>query len=267
MSATRVKMPIIKLCFSPFAIFVDNIKKFFLLGCYYSLVISAVSIALGFAYICNYMDFKQVAFYCSQSNVLFGIDIVVRFFLMSVFVVKYYEIVIKKSPISLKHISTIGKADIKTFAILVSFVLISMLPILSFALLYYRVPNPDWTIEITYFAVVSVGFLVPFILTRFYSALPYVIENGKLPSFKDLWVMTSGNGLRIISSLLFIFILFVFIVFQFYVSFYKAVDENPIYIGIISTFLYNLFMLLLISIGLNHCVVQKQILFGSDENE
>lgn len=60
--------------------------------------------------------------------------------------------------------------------LLAGFFLLNLAPVLSFYLLLIREPNPDAAIEVAYFACVSVGFLVPFAVMRFYSLFGLAVE-------------------------------------------------------------------------------------------
>ena len=262
-----LKMSFVKLAFTPFGIFIDNIKKTFVLSGFYAVILSVISLVMGFGYICKYNRLMTVSFYCSDSNVMFIIFSLLSMFALSIFTVKYYDLIFKKVPFSFKDLILLNKKCLHVFLGYLMILLSCFTPFLSLYLLFMRVPNPDWVIETAYFAVVSVGFLIPFLMMRFYSYINFFAEGVKAPSPKELWIFTSSNSLKILFSLMLIFVLFIFILFQFYVNFIKAVDESPIYVGIVSTFLYYFTVLMLFSIFINHCVMQKQIIYGSLKNE
>ena len=262
-----LKMSFVKLAFAPFAVLVDNFQKVFVLTGFYAVILSVLSLATGFGYICKYSQMKDIQFYCSESKIMLAVYYFLTLFLFSLYTVKYYSSLFKKTPLSIKDLVLIDRKVLKAFLLFLLFIATYFLPFVSLYLLVIRVPNPNWVVETVYFAVVSIGFIIPFLMMRFYSYIAFFAEGEKIPKVKDLWILTSGNGIKILFSMLLIFILVVFILFQFYVNFMKSVDENVIYVGIISTFLYNFVMLMVFSIFINHCAMQKQIIFKDIKDE
>ena len=143
---------------------------------------------------------------------------------------------------------------------------LNMAPFVSFSFLIMRNPNPDVVIEITYFGVVSIGFWVPFIVLRFYSVLGLTLEGIALPPLKSIWLKTKGSTLRIILSLVSIFIVTMFLFLNFYLNMRTYDYSNPLWIGLLSEFIYELLLLLTWSLFIGHCYAQKYFLYG-DENE
>lgn len=257
-----VKMPSLQLIFRPFSYLVNLIRPLFVLSSYFALLVCLLSLLTGFSYIC--LSSSGVSFFhCSDSNAMYLLYSFIKLFITSAFIVRWYDIAFRGVPLSWKSILLIPtRKDFQTTCILAIFVMLNLLPILSFYMLYLRVPNPDWTIEIIYFAFVSLGFFVPFIVMRFYSMFAFFLNNEQSPSFKVVWKRSRGNGLRIILSLFLILISVMFVVINFYRGF-QNLDVNYInYVGIVSEFLYDLVFLMLLTLGVNNCYVQKELLFG-----
>lgn len=266
-NVAAVKMPIMRLVFSPFAILVDNAKKFFYLAVFYGIVISALSFLMGFAYICLFSSKQEGIIYCSNSDVNYIIYSLVKFFLIVVFAVKWGEIIFNRQNLSIKYLFLIGTRDLKIFLAFLIFIVLNLVPLLSLYILYIRTPNPDWVVEITFFAVVSLGFVVPFIVMRFYSVIAFIISGEKMPTLKDIWDRGEGNMVRLLVAIFFIVLLAGFSFVNFFFNFKAAAVGNEFYIGIISELLYNVIVLLLFALMVNHCHVQKEILFGGNQNE
>ena len=140
-----------------------------------------------------------------------------------------------------------------------------MAPLLSFYLLYVRVPNPDWVVEITYFAVVSIGFVVPFVLMRFYALLAVFLNGGPKVSPAWLWARSKGNNLGIILSLFLIIIVMLFILVYFQHGIAGIEVEYANWSGTVIEYFYSLLLLMLISLVINNCHVQKEYLLGGKD--
>jgi hypothetical protein len=137
-------------------------------------------------------------------------------------------------------------------------------------ILYLRVPNPDWRVEILFFAVVSIGFIIPFILLRFYSLIPFVIYGRRLPPLKEVWYKTSGNMFTVLLSLFVIFILTVVFLGNLYSNFQKVAANSGLYINFSSEFIYSLLVLIILALVINNFCIQQRILFeekGEIEND
>ena len=76
----------------------------------------------------------------------------------------------------------------------------NLIPLLSVLLLVFRVPNPNWKIELLYFTIVSIGFLFPFLLMRIYSLLALFLEGKNWKEFKKAWNKTQGYSMKIVLS-------------------------------------------------------------------
>lgn len=262
-----VKMPIMRLVFGPFAILVDNIKKFFYLAGFYGFATSILSFIMGFAYICLFDSEQKGIVYCSNSDINYIFYSLVKFFIIAIFAVKWGEVVFNRQTLSVKYLFAISTRDLKIFFGFLLFIVLNLVPLLSLYILYIRVPNPDWVVEITFFAIVSLGFVVPFIVMRFYSVLAFIISGEKIPTLKDVWDRSEGNMVRLLVAIFFIVLLAGFAFMNFFFNFKAAAVGNEFYIGIISELLYNVIVMLLFALVVNHCYVQKEILFGGNQNE
>lgn len=261
-----VKMSALKLMFRPFGIFVDKIKELFLLSSFYALLVWAVTVTLGFAYVCSSPSASSF-FYCSHSNTAYFIYSFIKLYIIAAFLRHWFNIAFRNGVQGWKSFLLLPSIkDLQTTGVLAVYILLNLMPVVSFYMLYMRVPNPDWVVETAYFAVVSLGFFVPFVVMRFYSMFAFFLSGEKIPSFKRVWSVSKGNNLRIIMSLFLILVILLFTVSNFYRSFQSISAEEINYVGLVSEYLYNLIFLMLISLLVNNCYVQKELLFGDKTN-
>lgn len=258
-----VHIPFSKLIFAPFGILTNQFGSLFRLSALFGFVLSLVSIILGFAGIC-FTSYREAYFFCSDSNFIYILALLLKIFLVSMFLARWYDIAFLKKSYDLRNILLPTKRDFALTGGIILFLLLNLTPILSFYLLYMRVPNPDWVVEVLYFACVSVGFLVPFILMRFY-ALPAAFLSGqKLPSFSYLWQRSKGNNLGIILALFLIMIVMSFFALYYQRAVLAIEPEYVNWSGTVLDYAYNLIMLMLFSLVINHCWLQKEFLLGEN---
>lgn len=260
-----VRMPAIKLAYLPFGLLVDNFVLFVKLGALFALLISIVSWIFGYTYICSLSIPSD--FPCTLDDSYLPIYILLKYFLLFWFAVKWYQLALDKEAWNWRKFFSVSRNGLVAMGILALFFLLNLTPLLSFYLLLQRVPNPDVVVEVSYFALVSVGFLIPFVLMRFYSLFGLAVDGCQLPSWREIWRRTRGNMLRILIALFLIFFLMLFIVLNFYLNMRGYDYNHALWVGISSEFVYDLLLLLLISLFINHCYVQKLFLFGEPTDE
>lgn len=258
-----VKLPWFRLIYMPFALLFDYARPFFALGGIYIMLLSILSWLMGYAYICSVPSHGD--FFC-RSGDYFLLYAVLKFALIFLFAVKWYRLALAHQPYSLKDIFLPNAGEAKGMGVLSVFLLLNLLPLVSLYLLVIRVPNPDWVVEIIYFGFVSIGFLVPFMAMRFYSLLGFAVMGEKMPSLRDIWNRSAGNMLRLLVAMFFIFILALFVLVNFNLSMRGYTGEDALYVGITSEVVYNMVLLLLVALFVNHCYIQKLFLFGDETN-
>ncbi len=195
-SVESAKMPFFRLVFSPFNYIIDNGKSFFLSASVYSIILTVLSYALGTLFLCGFEAASKNLF-CATSPFGPYTYIFIKGILLVLFSVLFYGVLSHKA-FKLKKLFEIGSADLKLFGLFVGILVLCMLPVLSMYLLYVRVPNPDWVIELLFFGIVSLGFLVPFVVFRFLSIIGLVLEERHVPSFIAIWSRNAGNMFKII---------------------------------------------------------------------
>lgn len=256
-----VKMPFAQIVFRPFGIFASKLKELFRLSALFALLFAALATFMGFNNVC-FVGYSKNFFFCSDSDAWYLFYIVLKLFLLAVFGVRWFNIAFLQTSYNWKNIFLPTAKDFQTAGILSIFLIVNLIPVLSFYMLYIRVPNPNWVIEIIYFAIVSLGFFVPFVVMRFYSMFAIFLSGQKLPPIHEVWAKSKGNNMRIILSLFLIMIVVFFIVINFQRNFRVLEVEYINYVGIVSEYLYDVAFLMLITLFINNCFVQKELLYG-----
>ncbi len=258
------KMPIMALLFRPFAVFADKFRLLVAVSGVLGLLTAVLATLLGFNYACMSLETSSQFFFCSGSETAYLLNLCLKTFLIALFIQKWYEIAFLGRPFSFSELLRVDAKTFKTVALLILFILLNMFPALSFYVLYVRVPNPDWVVEITFFAFVSLGFLVPFVVMRFYSVFALFLGNEPVPSLKLIWRRGSGNNFRIILALFVIIVIMMMILINMYAGLRNIEDGYVNYVGIVGEFVYDTVFLMLLSLLVNHAYVQKQLLFGDN---
>ena len=143
---------------------------------------------------------------------LIALIIYVLFILIicNVFMQKWYNLAFLQEKMFVVNFDK--KIFFKTFGLTLIFLIISFLPLVSFAALYYREPNPNWIIELLVFTFYALLAVFPFIFVRFLSCFAYVLRGEKIPSIKHMWQQTSEFSRSILASFL-ILILVISVIF------------------------------------------------------
>lgn len=260
-----VKMSWFSLALAPYRYFVDSFTPFLKIAAVYSVIFGLLAIAFGFPYLCT-LSPLEANLHCSSSAILYIIYSLIRFFLISCFIVQYQKI-IRGEPLVWKSLCRISKTDLKTFGVLTAFILLFIFPLLSFYILYVRVPNPDWQLELLFFAAVSTGFLVPVLAVRFYSVLAFAALGEKIPDLRLIWRKSSGNLPKILFSIFLMLLFFVFFFINLLSGFRGWENGNYLYTAAVSEFLYNMVFFMFISWITGLCYIQKILMFGETTNE
>lgn len=263
----KIKLPLFRLMFSPFNQILDNGKTFFLLTLSAALCVSLLSSSLGFNYLCSYSSESRGALFCSNSLWGYLFYSLLKMLILGYVGIKWHDYVFNHQTLSSKSLLSVDRRYLKLSAYLLLFLFLNMLPLLSWWILYIRVPNPDWRVEMVFFAFVSIGFVMPILLFRYYSVLGFVMEGKKCPSISLVWERTSGNALKIFLSFILVLIIGIFIFGNLYSNF-KILSENAsLYNMFLSEYIYNFFALFIYLCILNNINMQYQILYASAEEK
>ena len=262
----NVKYPFFKIILEPYLLSLDNFKKLFRISAIYALLLSIVYLLGSQHVFCMFSEYRTSDGYCAGNFTLFIIVHIIAFILMSSFAHRWYNACFNNHPINIKWLLQPSFQDIKAVMLFLIFILLNAISLLSYFLLAIRVPNPDWRIELIYFAFVSIGFLVPFILTKFYSIIAFILSQEKVPPLMEIWKKSSGNGLRVLLSLMIYFMCCVFSLSAYTRSINLPSMENSFFFIFAGEYFFNFISLLLISVFVNLCYLQKHLLFGEQDH-
>ena len=265
-TAPAVKYPFFKIVLDPYILSLDNLKKLSVIAGFYALLLTALYCVGAQSVFCLFSDYRQEGGYCTNSWLPFLSVHFLAFALMAMFSSRWYNACFNHTPAEWKWLLCPTFHDLKVFGFFLLFICLNALAFVSYFLLAVREPNPDWRIELVYFGIVSLGFLVPFVLMRFYAVIAVVLSGEKMPSPGLVWKKRGGNGLRTVLSL---FIFFMLCVFS--LSAYVQILRSPsvgyvFYILFIGEYLFNFICLLLVSVFINLCYLQKEFLFGENNH-
>lgn len=85
-----VRIPVTQLIFRPFGIFADRFGLLLRLAALFALPITLLSVFMGFSYIC-FTDYRSAYFFCSASQGWYLVYLFVKIFLISAFLVRWYD--------------------------------------------------------------------------------------------------------------------------------------------------------------------------------
>ena len=256
------------LTFLPFGLWIYYIKSFAVLCCIFAPLMAILSFATNNSVSCGYQEYAEVLpFKCDTQNIaLYVAFFFLRLLIICVFLKSWYRIVVKHEFINVREVLLINYQDWKLFATLVLGILVNLSPVVSLVLLITRVPSPNWVIESIYFAVVSLGFLLPLFAVRFYSAFAFILDNQKLPSFMKFLKLTSDNGLKLLISIAVVALFCSIFMLYFSIVMDGVLPYNFWMFGILGEVLYNVVLLAIMVLVINYVVVQRYEIFkGSEE--
>lgn len=256
------------LTFLPFGIWIYYIKSFAVLCCIFAPLMAILSFATNNSMVCGYQEYAEIIpFKCDIYNIaLYAAFFFLRLLIICVFLKSWYRIAVKHEFINVREVLLINYQDWKLFIAFVLGIMINLSPVVSLALLISRVPNPNWIIESIYFAVVSLGFLLPLFAVRFYSAFAFILDDKKLPTFKSFFKLTSDNGLKLLISLAIIALFCAILMLYFTNIMGGLLPLNFWVFGILGEILYNVVLLAIMVLVVNYMVVQQYEIFkGSEE--
>ena len=256
------------LTFLPFGLWIYYIKSFAVLCCIFAPLMAILAFATNNSMVCGYPEYAEIIpFKCDIHNVsLYVTFFFLRLLIICVFLKSWYRISVKHEFINVRDVLLINYQDWKMFVVFVLGIIINLMPVLSLVLLITRVPNPNWVIESIYFAVVSLGFLLPLFAVRFYSGAAFVLGNEKLPSYRRFLKLTSDNGLKLLISVAILALFGALLMLYFSNIMGGILPINFWVFGILGEVLYNAVLLAIMVLIVNYAVVQKYEIFkGSEE--
>ena len=259
-----IKLPFFQTVLGCYDIFFSKFWSFACLGGLFALILTFMFFASGQETLCYNSEYNSNHF-CTKNSWNYGIIHLLAFILCFIFMQKWYQFLKNDKSFAWKKVLLPDLGTLKMIVFFILYVFTMIISSFSFYLLYIRVPNPNWRIEIIYFTLVSVGFIFPILGLRFFSYFAYAAENERLPSIKTIWIKTSGNMLVIIGGCSFLLMLAMFltqtIIQQTNVA--KPIMAHALFIEYLS----QLFILTTLSCFINYCYIQKNCIEKDDKNE
>lgn len=265
--SSPTRLPFFKTVFGPYTLFMDNFKNFILVAALFALALSFIALASGLGYMCLYPEARNLGGCRIPGLPLYLSLFVLKIFVAAMFAVKWYNVSFNKFPIRWCYLFSVDRSVLKTFLAFVVLFLILAVPLLSTYILYVRIPNPDWRIELIFFAFVSLGYIFPFVVMKFNSIFAFLMGNEPVPPLSCIWRKNNGNLLRILLGLFLLLLISFFSFVSYYSNFRSVAPANTIYISIIVEYLYNIILLAITTFFIGHCYLQKTLLFGENQNE
>ena len=134
------------------------------------------------------------------------------------------------------------------------------MPLVSAFLLLVRKPNPVWQIEIVYFTIVSLGFLAPFVLMRFYAVLAGVINDNVPDMLKTVWKNTGGYTAKIVISAILVYLIVILTVISVNSVILRLAGILPLYIyNLTAEYVFNFMLLFVVTLIVNFINYQRQM--------
>ena len=256
----KSNFPLFRIIFGSFGLFFDNFYYSLILGSVFSLIFTFINFISGQSVLCYNYELKKNIL-CLNNLLVMIVANLLLLFVICIYIRNWYQaVILKKYKFSIKNILP-QIPDAKILGILGVFFVSILIALTSGYLLFARVPNPDWRIEVIYFLVVSVGFFVPVFVTPIFSYISFVAEGIKMPKIKDLWFQAKGNMFIIFMSFIGVVIITLLFMSMGLQYFTQLAQNGNLFIVIISEFLHNMVIMFMLAICTNYCYMQKIFLF------
>ena len=193
----------ILLIFKPYDLLFTKFLSFFVLAMVFVAAGIGLSAVFGFlSQIFGHNVYVTALFMLIYASVVMGLAVL--------FMQKWYSVSFMHEKIG--KISFKKSTFIKAYGLSWLFFALFMLPIISFAVLYNREPNPDWVLELAVFTSYAALAIVPFMAIRFAVCYAFLFRQEEVPTLKQIWENTQDNIRAILLSfgflLLFIMLFF-----------------------------------------------------------
>ncbi len=253
------KYSVLKSVFSPFLNIADNLERFLLSGILFALGLTLLSYIFNQTYLCVINVEAAKFLSCGGYQHLYGVYIFLKVLICSLFITVwcYLSTHDELEKNIYRYFLKNWKKFFHDLCFFICFVFLNILPVISGVLLLFRVPNPNWQIELLYFTFVGLGFIVPFIVIRFYTNFAEALSGEDWRNFSMVWHQTSGKGFKIILSTGLFFLIEMILLLSVNSSFRAPSNMPPLFYNFIAEFIFNLMTLLMIALIVNFMQEQK----------
>ncbi len=256
---TKTSLPIIASILGPYGLLLDNFKNFVVYGGIFALFLSVIYMFSGTEMMCGSALYRN-EHYCNANIWIFVLIKIVSLAVLCLFM-RLWNDLLSNKPVNIVKMWKPQIKDLKIGALILSFVATIAIAGYSLYLLYIRVPNPDWRIEMMYFTVVSLGFLPPVLSLRFFVYFAFAANGEKLPNISEIWQKTAGNNFIIILALLLQLIVVTALSVSFLHGYLITENADKLYIAIAGEFMSNIISLFAVACFMNYCFMQKKFLY------
>jgi len=254
----KQKYPFFKALTKPFTDIFDNFKMFLLYAGGAAVFLTLLSFAFSQTFLCSVSPFdSQIS--CSQNFQGYFIYFALKLLSVCVFLRLWYDVIYLEKKVDFSYFKNRFLSFLSFFFYTVIFLILNALPALSLALLVARVPNPNFVIELCYFTVVSLGFVVPFVLIRFYKNLACLIEGLPFTDFKKTLVQTSFKTSKIVFSFVLVLALCLFLFLTIVGNLRLHVFMPLMAYNIFAEFLFELVAVFIFTVFIGFIRTQKEI--------
>lgn len=259
MEEKEKKYPVLRAFSKPVAIWVDCFKTFAVLGGVTALVLVLISFAFGQSFVCMLPKVRGDS-YCGENLPAYIFYMFVKFFVIAVFLRVWGDRIFLNKNINMDYFKKNIGRFLMFFGVFLAFLFINILPAFALYFMIVRVPNPIWQIEILYFVFMSLGFVIPFVLLRFYRNIALFVLDKPCFDLKETYVKTSFKTSRIFLS--FAVVLAICLVFFLVVNAnLKAHVFEPLVIyNFVAEYIFEAVVLIVATLIFNFITVQKEIL-------
>lgn len=266
MNKNKINLPIFKLLFGDFDLLLQANRYAWGVITLFALAETLLFALSGNLLYCTNSSYRATGF-CNNSIIVFIILRLLILLCECMFVRNWADISLSHEKINLKKVFRPDKRDLRVLGIFLCYGLTLLAAALSFYLLYIRVPDPDWRIEIIYFTAVAWGILLPILVMRLSCYLAAAAMKNELPKLSEVWSKTSGNFAKILGGVAILVFTGLFVLMQLL----RFIEQSG---GVVSSlqaltieFIINFIKFTCIALMVNFCYIQYKLLFGSNDDE
>ena len=252
---------VIKSIIRPLWYMSENINMFIKLSSVFVVLLTILAYLFGKTYFCAFPNPLTNALSCDISPLyIYLIYLLCKIILMVFFMQIWLGTALEKQLLNKENILNNRYLYLKSVGWFFIFLILNSLPVISGLLLLFRVPNPVWQIELIYFTVVSIGFIVPFIMMRIYAVFADLLNAKGFVNLKKFWKNTVGCGLKIVfSAAVFFFgVLLLFLIMQSALN--NSTAPYPEIYNLLAEIIFNFVMLFICALFINFIKVQNEML-------
>ena len=251
----EVQYSVFKAVFRPFWMVSDKLGAFCFWGGIFGLVLTGVALLFSAAFDCT-LHLSGGQAWCVEKPFAYMAYFFTKLLLITVFVRLWVEAVVMKDENDSTTFKQTFIGVLKTFLCFMLFMSSIFLPIIATYILFLRVPNPNFVVELAFFTFFALWFLAPFVLMRFYGSIGERLEDARPTRLKEVWRKTSGFSFKLLLSTALIYM----VVLTLYLSANSSARGMPHYAGL---FVQNFILLLNAALVACFMLVQRQIFLST----